>query len=95
MKTSIDNIIKDIIETTIKTCLKEMVDDIKAIHHKNKTDDKLLTISETCEFLNISITTLWRWTKSGRIKAYGINGKRFYKKDDIFDALIPLKTAKI
>lgn len=65
-----------------------MVNNIKSVHHKNKIDDKLLSGSETCEFLSISVTTLWRWTKSGRIKAYGINGKRFYKKDDIFDALI-------
>lgn len=30
-----------------------------------------------------SASTLWRWQKSGKLKVFGVSGKRFYKRSDI------------
>lgn len=75
----------------IKEALKEELEDFK----KNlnlKEDDVLLTRAETCEFLKIDSSTLWHWTKKGKITCYGIANRRFYKKADILNSLVLLKT---
>lgn len=51
----------------------------------------LLTRSETCEFLKIDSSTLWSWTKRGKISCYGIGARRYYKKVDLLKSLTNLK----
>jgi len=45
---------------------------------------------ELAELLNVTLGTLYNWTKSGQIKSYGIGGKVFYKLDEIESSLIRL-----
>ena len=37
-----------------------------------------------------SASTLWKYEKEGKLQAYGIGGKRFYKKADIEKAFVKL-----
>lgn len=53
--------------------------------------DELLTREETCKFLQIDSSTLWHWTKKGKVNAYGIGSRRYYKKSEIIECLIKLK----
>lgn len=53
--------------------------------------DELLTREQTCNYLNIDASTLWHWTKKGKLTAYGIANRRYYKKADLLNALQPLK----
>ncbi len=48
-------------------------------------DEKLLTIREAAEFLSVSIDTLRRWEKSGKLAAVKKPGgtHRFYRKTDL------------
>lgn len=55
-----------------------------------KADDELLTRKEACEFLSIDSSTLWAWTNSGKVKAYGIANRRYYKRSELIDCLIPV-----
>lgn len=74
----------------IKEVLKEELIDFK----KNpdlQASDVLLTRSETCEFLKIDSSTLWSWTKRGKISCYGIGARRYYKKEDLLKSLVILK----
>ena len=58
---------------------------------KDKEDkDKLLTREQVCELLTISMTTLHVWTKSGKLKSYGIGNRVYYKKSEILTSLQPL-----
>ncbi|MFH0857085.1 MAG: helix-turn-helix domain-containing protein [bacterium] len=51
-------------------------------------EDNLLTIGEAAEMLNISIDTLRRWDKSGRLSAFHKpSGHRYYRRIDIELAL--------
>ena len=54
-------------------------------------DQELLTREETCKLLKVDSSTLWRWTNKGKVKAYGIGNRRFYKKEELLESLIKLK----
>jgi len=53
--------------------------------------DELLTREQTCEFLQIDASTLWHWSNKGKVTAYGIGNRRYYKKSELLQCLIPLK----
>ena len=44
---------------------------------------KKYTREETAQMLNISLPTLWSWTKSGRINAVHIGRKPMYTEEEI------------
>ena len=44
---------------------------------------KQYTREETAQMLNISLPTLWAWTKSGRINAVHIGRKPMYTEEEI------------
>lgn len=52
----------------------------------------LLTRQEACDFLKIDSSTLWHWTNKGKVKAYGIANRRYYKKSELLECLKPLKS---
>lgn len=49
--------------------------------------EKLLTPDEASKFLKVDRSTLWRWTKSNKVKNYGIAGRRYYKKSELLNLL--------
>lgn len=49
--------------------------------------DVLLTREETALFLKISLTTLWKWTNSGKLRSYGLGNRRYYKKSEVLASL--------
>ena len=53
-------------------------------------DQELLTREEACMLLKIDSSPLWRWTNKGKITAYGIGSRRFYKKEELLNSLIQL-----
>jgi hypothetical protein len=53
--------------------------------------NELLSRDETCKFLQIDSSTLWHWTNKGRVKSYGIGNRRYYKKAELVESLIPVK----
>lgn len=56
----------------------------------NANQKELLTPSEVCELLQIDNSTLWRWTQKGKVKSYGIGGRKYYKKSELLSGMIPL-----
>ena len=73
--------------------LRKAIQDELRIQSEARTleTDALLTRSEACEFLKIDSSTLWHWTKKGKITAYGIGHRRYYKKQEIIDSLKRIK----
>lgn len=47
----------------------------------------LITRKEAIKLLSTTPATLWRWEKHGKIKSYGIEGKRYYKRTELLEAL--------
>ena len=53
-------------------------------------DQELLTRVETSKLLKVNLSTIYRWTNKGKIIAYGIGNRRFYKKEELLESLIKL-----
>ncbi|WP_348811084.1 helix-turn-helix domain-containing protein [Flavobacterium maritimum] len=61
---------------------------IEKLNGSTNNDDALLSPIETCELLNIKRTTLWKWTKIGKLTSYGIGNKVYYKKGEVLNSLV-------
>ena len=72
-----------------KPSSKEVVEVTKYI--QPVMGEELLTRNEAKNFLKISFPTLRDWTKKGKIKSYGMEGRVYYKKNEILDLLEELK----
>lgn len=68
---------------------KQLLELKKQLLSKNENDE-LLTRKEACEYLQIDSSTLWHWTNKGKVKAYGIANRRYYKRTELNEALKPL-----
>ncbi len=73
----------------IKDGVKSQLEDFKKTLQTHNPDE-LLTRTETCKFLQIDSSTLWHWTNKGKVIAYGIGNRRYYKKAELLESLKPL-----
>lgn len=78
--------LKEIINTTVKDQLNDVFEALK--REKNET---LLTREETFRLLKIDSTTLWYWTRDGKLKCYAIGNRRYYKKSEVLECLTLLR----
>ncbi|MEY3499151.1 MAG: hypothetical protein RL308_820 [Bacteroidota bacterium] len=62
----------------------------KQLQTKDNSEE-LLSRDETCQFLKIDSSTLWAWTNNGKVKAYGIGARRYYKRSELMECLTLLK----
>lgn len=51
-----------------------------------------MTINEVCDFLRMDRVTLWKWTKQGKLIAYRIGSKKYYKRIEVQTVLNNAKT---
>jgi len=79
--------LQQIIGTSVRNGIIELQ---KEIQTKDNSEE-LMTREETCQFLKIDSSTLWAWTNNGKVKAYGIGARRYYKKTEIMECLTLLK----
>ena len=75
--------LKEIIISTLKDQLNDVFKSLK-----REQDETLLTREETYRLLKIDSTTLWYWTRDGKLKSYAIGSKRYYKKSEVLESLI-------
>ena len=58
---------------------------------KPKEDEVLLTQKEAAAFYKVTVQTIIKWQKDGKIKAYAIDNERRYKKSELLDNLKLMK----
>lgn len=75
------------LEEIIKKAVKTQLEEFKK---NNGNPDELLTRSEACSYLKINKTTLWNWSKKGKIISYGIGNRVYYKKYELLESLVRL-----
>ena len=56
-----------------------------------KTPTQYLTRKQVAKMLDINLTTLNNWTNRGALTSYGIQGRVYYKRDEVERAFIKLK----
>lgn len=67
----------------IKASIKEVIDGNKS-YQKSKD---ILTSKEVLSLLGISISTLYAWKRDGKIPFFRLNGRIYFKYDDIIQLL--------
>lgn len=85
---TIENISVDELVATITNKVLEGLENRLEQLQQKKQQEQLLTRTETAKYLKVDISTLWSWTKKGKLKAYGIGNRVYYKKNEIDEALI-------
>lgn len=79
--------LQQLIGTSVQNGILELQ---KQLQSKDNSEE-LLTREETCQFLKIDSSTLWAWTNNGKVKAYGIGARRYYKRSELLECLTLLK----
>ena len=74
--------------TSILEGFREVVKDLtKQIAPK---ENDYLTRQETASLLKIDLSTLHSWIKKGKLISYGIQGRVYYKRADLENAMVKL-----
>lgn len=73
----------------INNGIKSQLEDLKKQLGLN-VQVELLTRQETCDLLKIDQSTLYHWTRKGKVICYGIANRRYYKRSEIMDCLMKL-----
>jgi hypothetical protein len=79
--------LQQLIGTSVRNGIIELQ---KELQTKDNSEE-LMTREETCQFLKIDSSTLWAWTNNGKVKAYGIGARRYYKRSELLECLTLLK----
>jgi hypothetical protein len=52
--------------------------------------EELLTRNEVKDHFKVDLSTIWSWTKKGKLRAYGCGNRVYYKRSEIEQVLTPL-----
>lgn len=55
-----------------------------------QSENDLMTRDEVCKMLSFNKTSLWKHTRSGKLKSYGIGNRVLYKRSEVIQAVKPL-----
>ena len=72
--------------------LKESEDDLQKSQNKTDSHEEYLATVEVSQLFKISISTVHNWRKAGTLLACQIGGKVFFKRSDIDNAVVQLKS---
>ena len=87
----LQNLSKEELGNLIDERLTKSIEKLSLGLAKKESEDLLLTRDEVCKLLQIDSSTLWHWTNKGKVTAYGIGNRRYYKKSELLESLTPLK----
>lgn len=80
------NELKSLLKESVKQELNQLKEEILC-----KTPTQYLTRKQVAKMLDINLTTLNNWTNRGVLTSYGIQGRVYYKRDEVERAFIELK----
>jgi len=78
-------------DTLIEMIAARTAEIISQKHEPQPEAKELLTIPETAELLSVNKSTIWRYTRSGKLIQYGISGRTYYKRSEVLEAVKSLK----
>lgn len=89
-------ILHDVTPEQITSLFEGIQNQIKELNEKfePKTPPEYLTRNEVSDLLKCDLSTLWLWTKKGKLTSYGIGNRTYYKRAEIENAIICLNKRK-
>ncbi len=85
--TLINNISAEILNSRFDDIQNQIKDLKKSLQPKSA--EEYLTRSETSDLLKCDISTIHNWTKKGKLIAYKIGNRVYYKRSQIESVMIP------
>ena len=73
-------------EIFIRAFKKELEDLKQGFQPKHPVE--FLTRQQTADLLHIDLSTLWSWTKKGKLKAYSISSRVYYKRKEVEESFV-------
>ncbi len=83
------NLSAEQLQTAIVEGVKIQLDELKK-EFQPKEPTEWLTRNEVKQLLKVDLSTVHNWTKKGKLKAYGIGNRVYYKSSEIEKALIQI-----
>ena len=80
------NELRSLLKESVKQEFNQLKEEILC-----KTPTQYLTRKQVAKMLDINLTTLNNWTNKGVLISYGIQGRVYYKRDEVERAFIELK----
>jgi hypothetical protein len=77
------------LENRIYNRFKAEIENLKS-SFQPKAPAEFLSRNTVKEMLDVDLSTIHNWTKSGKLKAYGIGNRVYYKRSEVEQAIIPL-----
>ena len=83
----------EIINARLSNIENSLADIAKTLNEikQPKESSEYLTRSGLAEMLKCDPSTLWLWTKKGKLKAYGIGNRVYYKRSEVEEAIKQIK----
>ena len=78
------------LQEAILNGVKAQLEELKA-EFQPKQPEELLTRADVADLLQIDLSTIHNWSKSGRLKRHGIGNRVYFKRSEIEESLIPLR----
>ena len=76
---------------TLRQLAEELIPLLQSQTTTNSQPEKeLMTRDEVCKMLSFNKTSLWKHTRSGKLKSYGIGNRVLYKRSEVLQAVKPL-----
>lgn len=75
----------------INQAVQDQFEELKQELHKVRDQEELLTRDEAAGLLKINSSTLWHWTKKGKLPSYGIGNRVYYKRSEIMESLVKFR----
>lgn len=76
-------------QESILNGVQEQISLLKA-EFQPKEPTEYLTRNEVAQLLKVDLSTVHNWTKKGKIKAYGLGNRVYYKRHELNKSLIPI-----
>lgn len=87
--TLIHNVSHEDLLKEISAIVQKEIEQLKQ-NFQPKEPEEFLTRKETSALLKIDLSTLYHHTKKGKLKAYGLGNRVYYKRSEIESRLVPL-----
>ena len=78
-------VFRSISEEDLRTIIREELSQITKYDQAPKKE--IYTISDLADVLSVSKVTIHKWKKEGKISFYRIEGRVYFRKEDVFNAL--------
>ena len=94
-KKEMENVL--IIQITPEKLKQEIISGIRAelailkADFQPKEPTEYMTRDEVKRLLNVDLSTVHNWTKRGKLKAYGLGNRVYYKRSEVEAAIQPIK----